>query len=114
MDFSCLCFDGGLWKQKERYNEGINQEYYCNLNLAVSASISFSFEYSTHDQATLHMAVATVSKKVLILLENPPGHPFFHSLHFKFRNLFPRLLSCVCVCLVVMLPQRKKGTCFDL
>ena len=77
MDFSCLCFDGGLWKQKERYNEGINQEYYCNLNLAVSASISFSFEYSTHDQATLHMAVATVSKKSLNTTREPAGASLF-------------------------------------
>ena len=81
MDFSCLCFDGGLWKQKERYNEGINQEYYCNLNLAVSASISFSFkcvrEYSAHDQATLHMAVATVSEKNLNTTREPAGASLF-------------------------------------
>ena len=77
MDFSCLCFDGGLWKQKERYNEGINQEYYCNLNLAVSASISFSSSTVLTTKPYCIWLLQQFQKKVLIP-ENPSaGHPFF-------------------------------------
>ena len=77
MDFSCLCFDGGLWKQKERYNEGINQEYYCNLNLAVSASISFSSSTVLTTKPNCIWLLQQFQKKSLNTTREPAGASLF-------------------------------------